>query len=499
MISEVSPTEIISRLEQTEAYNQELSQENKLLREEIRLLKYRLFGPKSERVIGPDQPALFEPEEEVESCNTPPKEIKVESHKRKVKHPGRHALPENLPREIVEIPLKEEERECSCCGSQKTIIGYETTEELEVIPAKLFVREYRREKTACRKCHGEVTTAEGPTRPIEKGIAGPGLLAQIIVDKYVYHIPLYRQEKRFSHQGIRLVRNTLCGWLKQLHPSLKRIVNAQRLDLLAGGYIQADETPTPMQDRTKIGKHHKSYFWVYNRPKGPVVFNFQCGRSRDGPKAFLEDFEGTLQHDGFAAYYKIGKKIVHVACLAHIRRKFYEAYKAGHAQAYKVILAIKRIYAIERFAREQQLSSEDRMALREKRLAWRMRILHQRIKRLALDTPLPNDQIMKACKYALNHWHEMYNVLKDGRVEIDNNLVENAIRPIALGRKNWMQIGSPDGGEWAATYASLVQSCIKADINPFDYLKDVIARIAEHPANKVHELMPHCWKPIEKS
>ena len=277
---------------------------------------------------------------------------KVSGHTRKREHPGRHEFPEHLPREVVEVPLEDGQKICGQCGAEKATLPPEIIRELERVPARLFVKEYHREKCACRACHGEITTATAPSRPIEKGIAGPGLLAQVVVDKFADHVPLYRQEQRFKREGVRLSRKTLCGWLLQLDQNTRRIVAVMKCDLLEGGYIQADETPVPVQNRKKSGKNHRGFMWPYSRPGGPVVFDFRMSRSREGPMKFLEDYEGILQHDGYAAYLHVRGKIMHVACMAHIRWKFWEAHQLGEQRAQKVVRAIDRLFRIEAEARK---------------------------------------------------------------------------------------------------------------------------------------------------
>ncbi|HMP73355.1 MAG TPA: IS66 family transposase [Kiritimatiellia bacterium] len=481
----------IPTLEEALRMIQGMEQENRLLREELRLLKHHLFGRKRER--GPENhPELFAVEP------TPPPEplpVKIEAHTRrnKRKHPGRRPFPDHLPREVVEIPLPESERACGQCGETKEKIGVEITQELEVVPAKLFVREYHREKCACRKCLGEVTTAPAPSRPIEKGMAGPGLLAQVIVDKYCDHVPLYRQEKRFAREGIFLTRKTLCGWLGQMHSPLALIVRVMRDDLTAGGYLQVDEVPVSVQDPRYPGKNRTAHLWTYSRPGGPVIFDFQMSRSRAGPAKFLEFYRGILQHDGYDVYLCLSGDLVHVACMAHIRRKFWEVAKAGDRRAEPVVRAINRLYKIEREAREKQLDAEARHALRARKSARRMDLLKRRIEKIMVQV-LPRSALGKACAYALGQWPAMMHYLDDGRIEIDNNLCENTVRPITLGRKNWLHIGRDHAGPWMATYASLAETCRRLGINPYDYFRDVITRIADHPINRIAELTPANWK-----
>jgi len=477
------------KLAELQAENDRLRIEHRLLSEQVAYLKQQLFGPKRERLI--DHPELFEREAEAPAPE-PVVETKVAGHNRKRRHPGRNPFPEHLPREIVEIPLSEEERICSQCGSGKAALTPEVTKELERVPSHLFVREYHREKCACRACGGEITTAPAPSRPIEKGIAGPALMAQVVSDKFCEHLPLYRQEQRFKREGVKLSRQTLCGWLPQLDRYTGHIVRAMKKDLLEGGYIQADETPILVQDPRTRGKHHRGFIWPYGRPHGPVVFDFRMNRARAGPVGFLKDYEGILQHDGYQAYGHVRGEVVHVACMAHIRRKFFEAKRLGEERALKVVLAIDRLFKIERLACAQKMTHPQRHALRKQRSRQRMDLLKRRIEKL-LPEVLPKSKLGKACTYALGQWPNMVNYLEDGRIEISNNLCENSIRPIAVGRKNWQQIGSEAAGPVAANFMSLVETCKRYGVDPPAYFTDIFSRIADHPINRIEELTPYAW------
>lgn len=478
----------VAEYEELCAENQRQRVALRLLTEQVNHLKHQLFGTKRERL--PDHPELFESLPE-EAAPEPVVETKVAEHRRKRRHPGRNPFPDHLPREVVEIPLSDDEKTCSQCGSEKADLPPEITKELERIPAKLFVREYHRQKCACRACGGEITTAAPPSRPIEKGIAGPTLLAQTVVDKFADHLPVHRQEQRFKREGVSLSRKTICGWFPQLDQYTSRIVGVMKQDLLEGGYIQADETPVPVQKREKRGRNHKGYMWPYGRPGGPVVFDFRMSRSREGPVKFLKDFHGVLQHDGYKAYLHV-ERVTHVACMAHIRRKFWEAQQLGEKRAIKVVRAIDRLFAIERLARDDELDPDQRHALRQKRSARRMELLKLRVEKLLLEV-LPKSKVGKACTYALGQWPHMVNYLEDGRIEISNNLCENSVRPVALGRKNWQHIGSEAAGPVAANFMSLVETCKRHGVDPLAYFTDIFTRIADHPVSRIAELTPCNW------
>ena len=464
-----------------------------LLQEQMRLMKLRMFGSSSEAMQQGQQELFAMPEAPAVQDESVVEPVSVTRRKAdRSKHPGRNELPAHLPREIVEIPVPAEERTCPECGAEKQTIGHETSEQLDVVPAKLFVREIRREVCACKSCQGQVSTAPVPSQPIPKGLAAPGLIAQVIVDKYADHLPLNRQEKRFARQGVRLPRRTLCDWVKAVHPLLQRVVDELEKEVIAGGYIQVDETPVPMRDPDKPGGMTTGYLFEYSRPGGPVIFEFQAGRSRAGPVAFLKTFKGVLQHDGYSAYDAFGPPITHMACMAHVRRKFWEAEKAGDKRARKVLLAIQRLYGIERKLREKGATEEERLAVRKKRSVKRLGWLRQRIEKLGL-AALPESALGKACGYALGQWSRLQTYLADGRVEIDNNWCENGIRPITLGRKNWLFIGAEHAGPYSAVCMSLMETCRRLGINPFDYLRDILTRLPDHSAHKVAELTPANW------
>lgn len=464
-----------------------------LLQEQMRLMKLRMFGPSGESLQKGQQELFAMPEAPAEEPKPAVGTVTVtrrtfdRSH-----HPGRNELPAHLPREIVEIPVPAEERVCPECGSEKQTIGHETSEQLDVVPAQLFVREIRREVCACKHCQGHVSTAPAPSQPIPKSLAAPGLISQVIVDKYADHLPLNRQEKRFAREGVRLPRRTLCDWIKAVHPLLQRVVDEMRKDVIGGGYIQVDETPVPMRDPDKPGGTKKGYLFEYSRPGGPVIFEFQAGRSRAGPVEFLKGFKGVLQHDGYSAYDAFEPPIVHMACMAHVRRKFFEAEKAGDKRPRRVMLLIAGLYRIERRLREKGATPEARLKIRQKRSAKRMEWLRKRIVKLS-HAALPQSALGQACGYALGQWTRLETYLKDGRVEIDNNWCENGIRPITLGRKNWLFIGAEHAGPYSAVCMSLMETCRRLAINPFDYIRDILARLPDHSAHKVAELTPANW------
>lgn len=460
-----------------------------LLKNELEQLKRLIFGAKSERFV-PDgneaQLTLFE-EAPVEEAT---EEI-VSAHSRKRK-PVRQALPEHLPREVIVI-------EPAVDRSDLKKIGEEVTETLDYRPARLIVIQRVRPKYVDPETE-KVIIAQLPARPIDKGIAEPGLLSHVVIEKYVDHLPIYRQVQRFKREGIALPRSTLEGWvaavanlLVPLHERLAELV-------LKSGYIQADETPIAVQDPAKAtsnkkGKTHRGYYWVYHAPVGDngsplklVLLDYQRGRGRDGPGNFLHDYRGALQSDGYAAYDMFEKQVTAYNCWAHARRYFFEAQENAKERAEHALLEIGKLYAIERELKEA--THEERKQVRQERA---MPILNQFKGWLMQNRGLPKSPWGKAVNYALKRWDKLARYTEDGQIEIDNNLVENAIRPIALGRKNYLFAGSHEAAQRAAVIYSLLATCKKHEVNPHEWLSDVLKRIPTHPYKQIDELLPHLW------
>lgn len=474
---------------------QQLLEENQRLREEIAELKRLIFGSKRERFV----PAIDERQLSLELTTETPAETaeapalvkQTVSYQRAVKQAGRkpvrQGFPAHLPR--IEVILEPEE---DTTGMRK--IGEEITEELDLTPARLFVRRYIRPRYVSQDESFHIAAL--PARPIDKGIPGPGLLAQIIVDKFVYHLPFYRQAQRYERLGMKIPASTLNGWLPAACSLLEPLYLALKFEVLKSTYLQVDETPIPVLDKQKKGKTHQGYHWVYHTPeKKLVLFDYQKGRNREGPKQLLKNYQGYLQTDGYQAYdqFEDWKNIVLVGCMAHARRYFEHAKDSDPARAEQALLLIQQLYAVEREARAQNLKPEDRYTLRQEKSVPLMDALGQW---LVDEYPkvLPKSAMGKAFYYLVARYNKIYLYLQDGRLEIDNNLIENSIRPVALGRKNYLFAGSHSGAEKAAMVYSLLGSCKLQDINPYEYLKNVLQRLPEHPVNRLHELLPPNWK-----
>lgn len=421
----------------------------------------------------------------------------VRAHQRR--HRGRKPLPKDLPREQVEIVPDPRELVCAACTSEKVRIGSDRTEELDYQPASFFIRQYVRPKYACPSCQSGVVQASLPARPIEKGRPGPGLLAHVVTSKYADHLPLYRIEQILGRQGIEVSRRSLSEWNGAVADLLAPIVEAIKQQILAGEWIQSDDTGLEVQDPEREPAYRQGYLWVYRGARADVVYDFTWQRNRDGPMKMLETYAGYLQADAAPAFndvYQL-RPIKEVGCWAHARRYFKEAVATAAVEATRVLLWIGELYGIERSARERRLDADARTALREQR----SRPILERI-RLSLNdlavTALPKSPLGEATAYTIRQWVALTRYLEHGALEIDNNGAENALRPIVLGRKNWLFCGSEAAAHRAAILCSLVNTCKAHQINPFAYLRDVIDRISTHPASRVDELTPRIWKELQQ-
>jgi transposase len=478
--------------------------------EQIKLLNFRLFGPKSEKLSSAQIPLLLaeislsagEVEKESELPQGQKDNPLPEAKQPRPNHPGREKLAEHLERREQVIACCPQDCRCSQCGAQRPVIGYETREELACEPAKFWVRVIKREKRGshCLEEQG-VVTAAAPGQIIPKSKLSNEFVIEVLAQKYQQHLPVYRQCATLAEDhGIELSRKTLTDAILAAGELLNAVVKAQKLELLAGGYLQADETTMPCQTAEKTGRNHRAYIWEYSVPGGAVVFDFRMGRGRDGPKEFLKGFRGTLQCDGYGAYADLGEGIVYAGCMSHARREFVDAAKVAPHDPLpvEVIAHFGQLYAVESQARQGALGPEDRRELRQTKSAPVMALLKERLVAIRQQIT-PGGTLAKACDYALGQWSRLEEYLRDGRIEIDNNWCEGAIRPLVLGRKNWLHIGSEQAGPKVAAIASIVETCRRLDINLRQYLKDVLPRLGEWQINRVGELTPTAWKAAQKA
>jgi transposase len=458
------------------------------------LLLRRLYGPRSER-IAPGQLLLFpaQPEEPAGDVVPPTlNEPSAQGRARTGKGHGRRALPADLPRErrVHEVPP--EQRACPECGSQRTPIGEETSEQLDYRPAALFVVEHVRVKLACRHCQGHVAVGGKPPQPIEKGLPGPGLLAQVITGKFSDHLPLYRQEGIFARHGAEISRKTMCGWMGRSAWLLEPIWRAMRAEVLESRVIQTDDTTVPVLDR-RLHRARTARLWVYlgDGDHSYCVYDYTPDRSRDGPERFLGDYCGYLQSDAYSGYDRLhARGVVEVGCWAHARRRFFDARSSDPERAHEALARIGELYGVESAARG--LDVVERLAMRRERAAPLLDRFGAWLEGQA-GVVLPKSPIGAAIGYARSNWAALGRYCEAGFLQIDNNASERALKPVALGRKNWLFAGSEGGGRTAAILFSLVSTCKILKIDPFTYLREMLERVCTHPARRIAELLPDRW------
>lgn len=420
-------------------------------------------------------------------------------------HPGRNPLPLHLPREKIVHDLLTTEKVCSHCGAFLSQIGFETSEQLETIPINFIVKQHKRLKYACKGCGETMALAKSPSQAIEKGIAGPHLIAQVLVDKYADHLPLYRQEQRFKRHNIHINRSTLWNWVYLSSLSLSPLVDVMRQDLLLIDCVSSDDTTMPtlreqvLENRGKKAK--TNYIWVYTGSsadkRSPIVlYDFTQGRDGCYPEGFLKNFTGYVQADAYAGYNGLFTKgsCVRLGCWAHVRRKFYDALKANPKSIAKQMMAmIGKLYKTEGDCRKKCLQVEQ---IKEKRQHDAKPILQEIHAWLIKHKSqvVPKSLLGQAIAYALSNWQALNVYVEDGRLEIDNNRSERCIKRVVLGRKNYLFMGSIRGGKAAAIIYSLIETCKQNDVDPAAYLADVLSRIPTHPNKHIHELLPYNWK-----
>ena len=409
-------------------------------------------------------------------------------------HPGRAALPDHLPVEEVTIKPEGDLSDMVC-------IGKEVTEELEYVPGKYIIKRYIRLKYAPRDKNSDSGVLIGtlPERVIDKGIPGAGLLASILTDKYADHLPLYRQLQRFKRENIKIAPSTIEGWVKRVLERLEPLYDCLLEDTKAMGYLQADETTIKVMDSAKKGACHLGYYWVYHNPlEKTVLFDYQPGRSAAAAENILKGFRGYLQTDGYATYKKLGMQdgVTHLACWAHARREFFDAQSNDGKRAGQALLFIQKLYEVEREAREKGLEPAEVKNLRLEKSLPVINSMAEWIKEQLQDRNImPNSAIRKALSYSAERWAELSNYLYDGRLQIDNNLVENAIRPVALGRKNYLFAGSHSAAKRAAMIYSFFAICKKHNVNPFEWLKHTLENIMTINHKDIKSLYPQNFKP----
>ncbi len=482
--TETLPEDVVSLKEIIVTQRREYESYVHILEEQVRLLKAKLFGRKSEKSeASEEQLQLFD---EIEATPPEAKEVNVPAHSRK--RGGRRPLPEDLPR-IEEIhDIKEEEKIC-VCGSHLSRIGEEVSEKLDIVPAMMQVIRHIRYKYACKSCDGVegavVKTAELPPQIIPQGIATPGLLAQILTSKFVDALPLYRQEKIYHRIGVELSRATMSNWAIQAAQKCMILIELLIGEIRSGPVINIDETTVQVMKEEGRSDKTKSYMWIFRggEPEKPaLIYQYHRTRAGDVARSFLSGYEGYVQTDGYAGYDFLEsiEGIVHVGCWAHARRKFVEAIEAQPKNKRRrgsgevAMEYIGQLYGIEKKA--LGLSDDELYRIRQnevKPLLEEFRLwLIEREKAIP-----PKGLLGTAIRYTLNQWAKLERYIKDGRLRPDNNLAENAIRPFVLGRKNWLFSGHPRGAEASAALYSLIETAKANKLEPYKYLRHVFERL----------------------
>jgi len=482
---------ILSQHEQLISRDAEIEQ-LKLLIAKLRRMQFGRKSEKLERQI--EQLQLRLDELEVSRAENAVSPSAPMAARNRTTRPARRPLPEHLPRETRKIPPKP--TSCPDCGGELKHLGEDVSEMLEWVPASFKVIRQVRSKLACGRCD-KIVQAEAPSRPIARGMAGPGLLAHVLVSKYCDHLPLYRQEEIYEREGVELDRSTLADWVGSASGLLQPLVEALRHHVLSATKLHADDTPVPVLapglGKTKLGR-----LWTYvrdDRPAGdttpPAVwFAYSPDRKGERPKAHLSSFTGTLQADAYAGFgqlYETGR-IQEAACWAHVRRKFYDLHVAHKSLvAQEALRRIGELYAIEGDIRGRQ--PEERRQVRHERSRPLLESLKQWLEETLVKLSKKSDTA-QAVRYALGRWEALMRYVDDGQLEMDNNAAERTLRVVALGRKNYLFAGSDRGGESAAAIYSLIGTAKLNQVDPERYLREVLARIADHPINRIAELMP---------
>lgn len=463
------------------------------LEHQVALLLKRLYGPKSER-IDPAQLVLFgqqanaqpQPEAAIEEQAPAPAPAKKNGH-------GRKPLPHDLPRKRIVHDVSETDKTCPECSAHKKRIGEDVREQLEYVPASFYVLEHVYPKYACPQCQEHVSQAKAPLRVIEKGLPGPGLVAHVVTSKYCDHLPLYRQEHMFARHGVELSRKTLCGWLLKTADKLAPLVALMQREALASRVLHTDDTPVRVQGDEDGAFTGRLWVYVGDTEHPYIVYDYTPSRRRDGPAKFLDGYRGYLQADAFGGYdgiYATGH-VIECACWAHARRKFHDAIATDSNRAHRMVAWIRQLYEVEREAKH--LAVEERRVMRVEQSKPLLGAIKTWLDEQQLNV-LPKSPIGAAMAYALNHWTALARYLDDGVIAIDNNAAERAVRGIAVGRKNWLFLGSDNGGRAAATYYTLIQSAKRHGIDPYAYLRDVLLRITTESNTDLRELLPGRWK-----
>jgi len=434
-----------------------------------------------------------EAEEEQPEKNATGKPSSTGKDKRKARPHGRGGFPEHLPRRRIEHPVDPAQAVCACCPDHPPLVrvGEDTCEKLVKLPVQYEVEVHVYPQMACQRCHEGIVSAPRQDNSLKADIS---VVADVVVQKYAEHKPLYRQQQAFDRLGIPISRQTLCDWTGWCSEQVEPVVKAMADYIRAQRLIQSDETSVRMQ--LPDGQMETARLWAYGLPWAEVVFDFRTDKSQQGPKEFLHRTSASyLQADGGSSYLPVfpALSLKHIACMAHIRRDIFEARQDAPLAVDLILAAMQKLYRIERQAKEQNLSLEERLGLRQ-REAKPIFLDLEELMRTARQAVLPKSPLGKALAYAQNQWPAMARYLEVAEAEIDNNSIEHALRGVVLGRRNWLHVGQETGGERAANLFSLMITCKRLGVEPYAYLHDVLRRLPSHPNKDIWQLTPRGWK-----
>jgi transposase len=481
-------------LEETAASYGELQTTHQAALEELSALKRWIYGRRTEKLVeGEGQRHLFDLEPSVPSAPlqelTPePPPPPASSRRRR-----RELDLDKLPHYRHEHDLSEADKQCSGCGRAKDRIGQDESRVLEYVPAKLEVHVYVRPKYACRYCQDGVASPPPPVRPITRGIAGPGLIAQIVVAKFSDHLPLYRQEDFFTRHGLHIARSTQCDWVQAAAETLRPLYERKKELLLRSPVLWTDDTPVTLLGGGQEGSR-QGRFWTYIADEHPYsVYDFTESRIRDGPASFLRGFEGYLHADAYGGYDHIflgsNDAVREVACWAHARRKFFDAIHSSPRDVHQILEWIRQLYDVEE--RASTWTATARAALRQHEavpVLDRIEAYLAQLERRAL----PKSVLAKAVSYAQNQWQALRRYTTDGRLSIDNNVSERTLRHQAIGRKNWLFLGSRQAGPRAAVLFTILAGAKRHRIEPWTYLRELLLRL-HGDDSRLDEMLPDKW------
>jgi len=510
--------DLLAEYERLKALAERLQTENAVLQQQIQTqkedyeqrlaealaqneeLRKQLFGPKADRLTPEQEEQLKQLNQDLQDEVQRPAPVSdqilenEDRASRRRRQRKRRPLPEHLETETV--ILEPEVTICPCCGKPLLKIGEEVSEELDMIPAKLIRRRTIRPKYACSCGEAGVQIASMPSRLIPQSRLGLGLGVHIVLTRFDDHLSYYRLEQQFRERhGILIPRQQMVQWVHPIAELLRPVYDKMWQHMLAGGYLQVDETPVGVMDPDVEGKAARGYLWFYAVPGGDVILDFHRSRGLFPVQQRLKDFIGTIQTDAYEVYQSLERKesrIERIGCLAHARRRFYAALKENLPDSVWFINQMRLLYKIEDHVRE--LDASERYAFRQQNAP----VIWQSLKEKAAELKpkyLPQSTMGKAISYFIDEYDALTGYLRDARFQIDNNLVENAIRPTAVGRKRWLFIGHPAAGWRSAVIYSILVSCRRRGIDPEDYLTDVLRRLPEHKINQIDELLPANWKP----